>query len=255
MSKIQIDWSKSEGGRFLKNAGEYIVKLEDYEVDESAEGNQYIRWSIKVVEGNWKDASSKFVTSLSHKSLWKLEELLNAVQYPVTRGSVQDLDLDDVIEKAKPFAIEFVEGREREDGKGYYLQAEDFMALDEYKKSTEDAPKKEAPVERAPESKKEATDDEFKRLEELIDKLDLPIDLEDYDTFEEARLAVDKAIAKKNGLAPKPTVYTEDMIETLRGAELDKLAQEIGLEFEEDASPRSKRRSLMKALEKEGRLK
>lgn len=245
MSKIQIDWSKSEGGKFLKDAGEYIVKLTDYEVDESDQGNQYIRWTVKVVEGPQTDASAKFVTSLAYKALWKFEDLLNSVGYEVKRGSVQDLDLDDVLKKSKPFAIEFVEGREREDGKGYYLQAEDFMALDDYKESTET--KTEGP-------KKESSNEDFSKLEELVDKLELDIDLEDYDTFEEARMAVDQAIAKKNNLVPKKTMYTEEMIEELRSAELDKLAQEIGLEFEEDASPRSKRRSLIKALEKAGRL-
>lgn len=245
MSKIKIEWDKAEGGKFLKEAGEYIVKLTDYEVDENDEGTKYIRWTIKVTQGNMAGATSKFITSLSYKSLWKLEDFMNAIKYPIERGSVQDLDLDDVLDKAKEFAIEFVEGREREDGKGYYLQAEDFMALDDYKEAT----KEEANSNKAEETKKES--DSMDQLEALIDEYDLDIDLEDYDTYDEAKEAIDKAIAKIKGNS-KPTKYTEDMIEALRGPELDKLAGEIGLEFEEDASPRSKRRSLIKALTKEG---
>lgn len=245
MSKIKIEWNKAEGGKFLKEAGEYIVKLTGYEVDENDEGTKYIRWTIKVTQGNMAGATSKFITSLSYKSLWKLEDFMNAIKYPIERGSVQDLDLDDVLNKAKEFAIEFVEGREREDGKGYYLQAEDFMALDDYKEAT----KEKTPGNKAEETKKES--DSMDQLEALIDEYDLDIDLEDYDTYDEAKEAIDKAIAKIKGNS-KPTKYTEDMIEALRGPELDKLAGEIGLEFEEDASPRSKRRSLIKALTKEG---
>ncbi len=246
MSKIKIEWNKAEGGKFLRNAGEYIAKLTDYELDENDEGTPYIRWTVKVTQGPQSGASAKFVTSLSYKSLWKLEDFMNAIKYPIERGSVQDLDLDDVLKKAKEFAIEFVEGREREDGKGYYLQAEDFMALDDYKAATAPTEKKAA------EAKKEQ---DLEDLEKLIDEYDLDIDLEDYDTYDEAKEAIDKAIKKAETKKPEETTkYTEDMIEALRGAELDKLASEIGLEFEEDASPRSKRRSLIKALTKLGKM-
>jgi len=244
MTKIKIEWNKAEGGKFLKDAGEYIVKLTDYETGESDSGTPYIRWSVKVTQGPQAGATAKFATSLSYKSLWKLEDFLNAIKYPVQRGSVQDLDLDDVLEKAKEFAVEFTEGNERADGKGYYLQAEDFMALDDYKEATK---------EQAEEVKEESNS--MDELEELINTYDLDIDLEDYDTYDEAKEAIDKAIAKlKSKEESKPTKYTEDMIEALRGAELDKLAEEIGLEFEEDASPRSKRRSLIRALEKAGMM-
>lgn len=245
MSKIKIEWNKAEGGKFLKDAGEYIVKLTDYEVDESSEGNQYIRWTVKVTQGPQGGASAKFVTSLAYKALWKLEDLMNAFKYPIERGSVQDLDLDDVLKKAKEFAIEFTEGREREDGKGYYLQAEDFMALDDYEKATT-----ETTTVKEPTKEEEPSMDD---LEKLIDENDLDIDLEDYDTYDEAKAAIEKAIAKSKK-AKSPTKYTEEMIEALRGNELDKIADEIGLEFDEDASPRSKRRSLIKALEKAGMM-
>ena len=249
MTKIKIEWNKAEGGKFLKDAGEYIVKLTDYETGESDSGTPYIRWSVKVTQGPQTGATAKFATSLSYKSLWKLEDFLNAIAYPIQRGSVQDLDLDDVLKKAKEFAVEFTEGNERADGKGYYLQAEDFMALDAYKEATKEQPKEDR-SEPAPEKK-----DSMDELEELIDTYDLDIDLEDYDTYDEAKAAIDKAINKlKEKEEPKSTKYTEEMIEALRGAELDKLAEKIGLEFEEDASPRSKRRSLIKALTKAGMM-
>lgn len=248
MSKIKIEWDKAEGGKYLKEAGDYVVKVTGYEVDENDEGTQYIRWSVKVTEGPKSGSSTRFVTSLSYKSLWKLEDLLNAMQYPITRGSVQELDLDDVIKKAAPFAIEFVEGREREDGNGYYLQAEDFMALDDYKKAISPEEVKEEPT-------KENDADDMDKLEELIDKYDLDIDLEDYDSYEEAEAAIKKAITKtKQEPKEDRQVYTEEMIESLKSKELDKLAEEIGLEFDEDASPRSKRRSLIKALTKAGMM-
>lgn len=234
---VQIDWSKSEGGKFIKDPGEYIVKLTGYELDESDSGNPYIRWCVKVTEGKDRGATIKFVTSLTYKSLWKLEELLNSVKYPVKRDSVQNLDLEDVVNKGAPFAIEVVEGdREREDGKGYYLQVEDFMALDDYKNEPE---------------VKQDTNEDMSKLEDLIEEYDLDIDLEDYDTYEEAKEAIEKARSKKK---VEKVTYTEEMIEAFKSAELNKLAEQIGLEFDEDDSPRSKRRSLIKALRSAGML-
>ena len=177
--------------------------------------------------------------------MWKLREFLEAIDYPVS-GSVQDLDLDDIIESAKPFVIEVEEGKERQDGKGYYMQVSDYMKLDDYKETT--PPSKS-------DNKKEV--DVLEALEDEIDELGLDIDLDDYDTLEEKKEAVEKAKAKmKKGIEPMvgPVKYTAEMLADLGSKELDKIEEEIGLEFEEDSSPRSKRRSLAKALKEEGRF-
>ena len=246
MSKrtISVNWDEAEGAKYIREPGEYIVKLVEAEFEKDEE-KPYIEWKVKCTEGKSREATISFKTFITPKALWKLREFLDAIDYPVS-GSVQELDLDDIIEKAKPFVIEVEEGRERQDGKGYYMQVSDYMGLDNYKETTT-SPKSD--------DKKELNI--IEALEDEIDELGLDIDLDDYDTLEEKKEAVEKAKAKmKKGIEPMvgPVKYTAEMLADLGSKELDKLAEEIGLEFEEDSSPRSKRRSLAKALKEEGRF-
>lgn len=236
MSKvIKIDWTTEEGTKFLRNPGEYIVNLVNGELDEDDEGKQFINWSVEVKEGKEKGSRISFKTFITPKALWKLRELLESVGYEIN-GSVQDLDIDDVVETSKAFVIEVEESdKERSDGKGYYLQVTDFMSLGDYKNIEEDP--------------REEDSDDYEKLEKEIDDLGLDIDLDDYDTLDEAKEAVEKA-KKKLG---KPN-YTQEMLDELGSKELLKLAEEIGVELDEEASTRSKRKTLANALRKIGRL-
>lgn len=248
---ISVNWDEAEGGKYIKNPGEYVVKLIEGEIDTDDEGRTVIEWRAQVTQGKDKGATIGFRNYVTPKTLWKLRDLLEAVGYPV-KGSAQDLDVDDILETAKDFVIEVTEGNERADGKGYYMQVDDYMALGDYEKTEEKF---------SPDSDKEeeSTDEEgeLDEMEEEIDELGLDIDLDDYDTFEEKKAAFEKAKKKaksKKEEKPKKVVYTREMIDSLGSAELDKIANEIGLELDEDSSPRSKRRSLIQALKEEGRF-
>lgn len=237
MAKIKINWEEAEGGKFIKQPGEYIVKLVEAELDTDSEDRQYIEWTAKVTKGNNVGATIHFKNYLTPKTLWRLRDLLNAINYPITE-SVQDLDLDDIIKSETEFAIEVENGNERPDGKGYYMQVSDYMPYVDYEKAKEDY------------GKEVKEDDELDEMEKEIDRLGLDLDLDDYDTIEEKRSAFNKALKKANVKAEdkKKTIYTREMLEDLGSVELDKIAEEIGLEVDEDASPRSKRRSLIQAL-------
>ena len=245
--KISVNWDEAEGGKYIREPGEYIVKLVEAEF-ENDEEKPYIEWKVKCTEGKSKNATISFKTFITPKALWKLREFLEAINYPVS-GSVQDLDLDDIIETGKEFVIEVEEGKERQDGKGYYMQVSDYMSLDlDLHYQVPDSENKAEPT--------KDDDDLIDKLEEEIDELGLDIDLDDYDTIDEKKAAVEKAKKKANKTEPMvgPVKYNAEMLADLGSPELDKLAKEIGLEFDEDASPRSKRRSLAKALKEEGRF-
>lgn len=300
---VSINWDEEEGGKFLKNPGEYIVQVTSAEIDEDDEGKQFITWSLEVSEGKSKGATISTRTYITPKALWKLRELLGCMGIEVQNDSIQELDLDEVIESAENFVIEVEEGNENPNG-GYYMTVADFMPLEEYKKASapsddedegeveeekpakkskkakkpepqeeEDSEEEEAPKKKSKKSKKskEVDEDELlDQMEEEIDELGLDIDLDDYDTFEEKQEAFEEAkekALKKSKKSKKQEVeeeeedeeseaqtYTVEEIESLGTKQLKVIAEEIGLELDDQASTRSKRRSVIAGLRKAGLL-
>lgn len=300
---VSINWDEEEGGKFLKNPGEYIVQVTSAEIDEDDEGKQFITWSLEVSEGKSKGATISTRTYITPKALWKLRELLGCMGIEVQNDSIQELDLDEVIESAENFVIEVEEGNENPNG-GYYMTVADFMPLEEYKKASapsddedegeveeekpakkskkakkpepqeeEDSEEEEAPKKKSKKSKKskEVDEDELlDQMEEEIDELGLDIDLDDYDTFEEKQEAFEEAkekALKKSKKSKKQEVeeeeedeeseaqtYTVEEIESLGTKQLKVIAEEIGLELDDEASTRSKRRSVIAGLRKAGLL-
>lgn len=302
---VSINWDEEEGGKFLKNPGEYIVQVTSAEIDEDDEGKQFITWRLEVSEGKSKGATISTRTYITPKALWKLRELLGCMGIEVQNDSIQELDLDEVIESAENFVIEVEEGNENPNG-GYYMTVADSMPLEEYKKASapsddedegeveEEKPAKkskkakkpepqeeedseeeeeEAPKKKSKKSKKskEVDEDELlDQMEEEIDELGLDIDLDDYDTFEEKQEAFEEAkekALKKSKKSKKQEVeeeeedeeseaqtYTVEEIESLGTKQLKVIAEEIGLELDDEASTRSKRRSVIAGLRKAGLL-
>ena len=289
---IKINWDEEEGGKFLKNPGEYIVKATSVEQDDDDEGKVFLKWNFEVVEGKQRGATISTRTYVTPKALWKLRELLECMGIEVPQGSVQDLDLDEVIEEGEKFVIEVEEGNERADGNGYYMQVSDFMSLEDYDETSastskdedeEDGEEDSEAEEEEPVSKsskkaeksskkkgksKEVDEDELlDQMEEEIDELGLDLDLDDYDTFEEKKEAFEEAKAaaskksKKKKAEPEEEEeeeeaqhYTSEEIEALGTKQLKVIAAEIGLELDDEASTRSKRRSVIAGLRKAGLL-
>lgn len=287
---ISINWDEEEGGKFLKNPGEYIVKATLVEQDDDDEGKLFLKWTFEVVEGKQRGATISTRIYVTPKALWKLRELLECMGIEVPQGSVQDLDLDEVIEEGEKFVIEVEEGNERSDGNGYYMQVSDFMSLEDYdetsastSKDEEDGEEDAEAEEEEPVSKsskkaekgskkkgksKEVDEDELlDQMEEEIDELGLDLDLDDYDTFEEKKEAFEEAKAAASKKSKKKAKkeeeedeeeeaqhYTSEEIEALGTKQLKVIAAEIGLELDDEASTRSKRRSVIAGLRKAGLL-
>lgn len=285
---VTINWEEEEGGKFLSNPGEYVVKAISAESNEDDEGRTYIKWTFEVTKGKGKGATISTNTYITPKALWKLRELLECMGMEIG-NSIQDLDLDEAIEEGSEFVIEVEEGNERADGKGYYMQVSDFMALEDYEEASEvtetkegsedveddDEAEEEEPATKS--SKKSKKDDSKERkskkakqvdedelldqMEEEIDELGLDIDLDDYDTFAEKKKAFEKAKAAateeegdEEDEDSEEQIYTVEEIESLGTKQLKLIAEEIGLELDEEASTRSKRRSVIAGLRKAGRL-
>ena len=43
---VTINWEEEEGGKFLSNPGEYVVKAISAESNEDDEGRTYIKWTL-----------------------------------------------------------------------------------------------------------------------------------------------------------------------------------------------------------------
>lgn len=274
---ITVNWDEEEGGKFLRNPGEYIVKATLAEQDEDDEGKSFVKWTFQVVEGKAKGSTISTRTYITPKALWKFRELLQCMNIEIG-NSVQDIDLDEVVETGSKFVIDVEEGQERADGNGYYMQVSDFMSLADYKETSTTEPEEDEveEVEEEPVSKsskkaekgskkkrksKEVDEEELlDKMEEEIDELGLDLDLDDYDTFEDKKKAFEKAKSKMEKECAdedeedEEQHYTEEEIEELGTKQLKIIADEIGLELDEEASTRSKRRSVIAGLRKAGLL-
>lgn len=74
--------------------GEYIVSVDEVSVEESQQGNQYLKWVFKVIDGPQKNSKIYHNTSLLPQSLFNLKNLLIALGVPVPDKAFQ-LNLDE----------------------------------------------------------------------------------------------------------------------------------------------------------------
>lgn len=74
--------------------GEYAVTVDEVSVEESQQGNQYLKWVFKVLDGKQKGSKIYHNTSLLPQSLFNLKNLLIALGIPVPDKAFQ-LNLDE----------------------------------------------------------------------------------------------------------------------------------------------------------------
>ena len=74
--------------------GEYAVTVDEVSVEESQQGNQYLKWVFKVLDGKQKGSKIYHNTSLLPQSLFSLKNLLIALGVPVPDKAFQ-LNLDE----------------------------------------------------------------------------------------------------------------------------------------------------------------
>ena len=74
--------------------GDYIVTVDEVSVEESQQGNQYLKWVFKVIDDPQKNSKIYHNTSLLPQSLFNLKNLLIALGVPVPDKAFQ-LNLDE----------------------------------------------------------------------------------------------------------------------------------------------------------------
>lgn len=83
-----VDFSGVESGGRSVPDGDYLLEVISIEEKESGEGNPYLAWKWKVVEGPYKGATVYDNTSLKSTALWRLKTLLECLGVDVTNGKM-----------------------------------------------------------------------------------------------------------------------------------------------------------------------
>ena len=86
---VTVDFGgiESGGGRKIPD-GEYLMEVLSIEEKESQDGNAYLAWKWKVVDGEYKGATIYDNTSLKPTALWRLKTLLECLGVDVPNGKL-----------------------------------------------------------------------------------------------------------------------------------------------------------------------
>ena len=86
---VTVDFGgiESGGGRKIPD-GEYLMQVLSIEEKESQDGNAYLAWKWKVVDGEYKGATIYDNTSLKPTALWRLKTLLECLGVDVPNGKM-----------------------------------------------------------------------------------------------------------------------------------------------------------------------
>ena len=109
MAKFRYTVNWDEVGGFINRAGEILVKATQSETGTSANGGRK-----EIITLSSKEGSSKLHLSMSVKAMWKVKQLLVAMQVPLK----SNFSMSEAIEQGKPFWATF-EATEKDD-KTYY---------------------------------------------------------------------------------------------------------------------------------------
>lgn len=78
-------------------AGTYPGKVFAVEVKPSQTGNPNMRWTVKIVGGEYNDRQFFMNTSLQPAALWKLKTVLKNIAPELNLDGMADLDTDDLV--------------------------------------------------------------------------------------------------------------------------------------------------------------
>lgn len=109
MAKVTYSVNWDEVGGFINRPGEILVKATKSETGVSGNGGRK-----EVITLTSKEGSSTLHLSMSMKAMWKVKQLLVAMQVPLK----SNFSMSEAIEKGKPFWADF-EATEKDD-KTYY---------------------------------------------------------------------------------------------------------------------------------------
>lgn len=135
------------GGRSIPD-GTYVFEVEEITLEKSEEGNDYLKWVFKGIEGKAKGSKLWDNTSLQPQALWRLKGLLEALGVEVPDDEM-DLELDEYVgmTTAIDVANEKYQGKDKPRAVGFHA-AEDA-------EGEEDGEPEEAVEEEEPEPEEE----------------------------------------------------------------------------------------------------
>lgn len=200
--------------------GTYEAKVVGCEPGESKRSDDdLINWKFEITEGPYAGKSINHKTSLGEKSLWKLKQLLEALNYDIPEDDF-DLDPDEVMDSE--LALQIAD-RRYENDKGTTVTVSDITGYgpagaasggdekEEEEEGPEEKPAKSKRAEKRAAAKASAakkgkkaepetvaTADEVngmdqEELEALVEEHDIDVDLSAFKTLSKKRAAVIKA--------------------------------------------------------------
>lgn len=133
---LSVDFSDTETQVALEE-GDYLLEVDESEVKESKEGNDYISLKFKVAEGDFEGKTVYHNCSLQPQALFNLRGVLEALGFEVPQG-VMELDPADLIGEqcGATVGMETYEGKPRP-------RITEFFSADELQ-TEEEAPVKPA---------------------------------------------------------------------------------------------------------------
>lgn len=112
---LEVDFSGVESGGKAVPDGPYTVEVVEVTEEESKdEGNPYLKWKLRITEGDCKGSTLFDNTSLQPQALWKLKGLIESLGEEVP-DSVMKIDINDFIDATLDVIVvnENYEGRDR----------------------------------------------------------------------------------------------------------------------------------------------
>lgn len=157
---VSVDFTGVEagGGRAIPD-GEYIAEVDEVTLETSSEsGAQYLKWVFKVPEGKYKGVKIWDNTSLQPQALWRLRQLLEAMEVEVPDGAF-DLELEEYVGNSIGLVIqnEKYQGKDKPRVVGYFIASEE--------ESSEETEEEEGETEEE-ETEEEETEEETEEEEE-----------------------------------------------------------------------------------------
>lgn len=96
---------KGGGGSKIPE-GDYLGKIVEQELRDSAAGSRYFRWKIQVASGEFKGKSVYLNTSLKPEALWNLRNLIHAATGKNVAGKQLDFDPEKLYGKLIGMTVE-----------------------------------------------------------------------------------------------------------------------------------------------------
>ncbi len=84
--EFSVEGLDEGSSKFHIPEGEYRMRLIDLDKDTSKAGNPMWIWTFAVVKGEHEGAELKTYTALTPAAMWKLTEVLEALQVPAADG-------------------------------------------------------------------------------------------------------------------------------------------------------------------------